>query len=358
MLDTSIKLTFVGDICPADMRFTKGFGLNSKFIKGEGIKWEKNLKELTKSSDIAFCNLEAPLIPSEKFDSDYHFAGTLAFADFIKRSGFDIVSIANNHILEEGIEGFNSTIKQLDKSKIKYIGKYDDESSNIEIITIKEKRIGFVAFNAVDLEKINNPKLFAEFSEKSVFKALDNLNELNVDYKIFSFHWGNEYINIPSRNQIEFAHKLIDSGVNIIVGHHSHVIQPIEEYNKGLIIYSLGNCLFDSTHSVNTKHGLCIKVKINEGITYSSIDLKLSNLGVMRDDSLTAKKRFDIINSNFSNLVQRNNYNKIYKKLTKKNRFRERINMKKLLIRNIILGRFKDKSKLLRNVFNFYINRK
>ncbi|MCF8396348.1 MAG: CapA family protein [Melioribacteraceae bacterium] len=354
-----LSLSFVGDICPADMRLTKGVGIKSRFEKEGGVRWKKNLKEILHDSDISFCNLEAPLINSIKFDDNYHFAGTLEFADFLKDCGFDIVSIANNHILEEGESGFISTISQLEKSKIKYIGKQNNGSSNIEIITLNGKKIGFVAFNAVDLDKIDDPNLIAEFSEKNIFSAVEKLNVLEVDFKIFSFHWGNEYVNIPSEYQIKFAHKLIDSGVNLIVGHHSHVIQPVEEYKNGLIIYSLGNCLFDSIASKNTAHGLCVKVQINSEnrISYNLVSLKLNDKGVSVDNSERAIKKLSVISNNYKTFLKRPNYQQSYIKIKNSKRFSARIFMKYFFLKQFFSESSKNKRFLLKNVLEYYTNR-
>jgi gamma-polyglutamate biosynthesis protein CapA len=356
-MKNNINLTFVGDICPADMVFTKGFGLKNRFDQHNGKIWEDNFKKILENSDLSFCNLEAPLINFTQYNTDYHFAGSLEFAGFLKRCGFDIVSIANNHILEEKASGFESTIKQFEISKLRYIGKYENGSSNIESFEIKGKKFGFAAFNGVDLEKIDNPNLFAELTEQNILRAIEKMKTMNVDYKILSFHWGNEYVNIPGKNQIDLAHKLIDLGVDIIVGHHPHVIQPVEEYRGGLIIYSLGNCLFDSVHSRNTKHGLCIKVNCNKSgiLSYKLVSLKLNEIkGVAIDYSLTAKSRLNKISRDYRIILNRTDYHQYYLKIKKKYRFYARISMKNLMVKRIMFGEISNKKKLIQNVISYY----
>lgn len=84
-----------------------------------------------------------------------------------------------------------------------------------------------------------------------------------------SLHWGNEYIHYPSISQIKLAHKIIDAGIDIIIGHHPHVIQPVERYKNGVIFYSLGNFLFDMLWSKKVRHGMIAKIKFDkESIQY------------------------------------------------------------------------------------------
>ena len=146
-----------------------------------------------------------------------------------------MVSIANNHILEQGIKGMFSTKEALKKNCINYVGEFHDGTSNIETFEANGIRIGIAGFN--DIHNIENGNIYAEYSEQNVKKALDIMSALELDYKIIIFHWGDEYIHIPSRIQIEAAHKFIDRGADIIVGHHPHVIQPVERYKKGFKIY-------------------------------------------------------------------------------------------------------------------------
>ena len=81
---------------------------------------------------------------------------------------------------------------------------------------------------------------------------------------IISIHWGDEYIGIQSKNQINLAHQLIDLGFDLIIGHHPHVIQPIETFNEKLILYSLGNFIFDQNFSKRTQKGLVEKILISQ----------------------------------------------------------------------------------------------
>jgi len=259
----NVKVTLVGDIFPANLHYTIGFGVASEFYKHKGEPWLKQLQSLLNDSDIAFGNLESPLIEDNLFTSINCFAGSYEFAFFLKQIGFNIVSIANNHILEQGSEGFQSTIKHLENHQIKYIGKQINNTSNIVTVECNNLRIGFVGFNAI--QDIQNPDLYANYSKESILKLLKDMNEMNIDYKIISIHWGDEFMNVPSLEQIQSAHKFIDKGADIIVGHHPHVVQPVERYKNGLIFYSLGNFMFDMIWSKNVRRGLIVNVTLESG---------------------------------------------------------------------------------------------
>lgn len=338
MGEKNIILYLVGDIFPANLGYNTGFGVSSKFLKHHGKLWAQSTKEILGDADIVFCNLESPLIHDKEFSNNNSFAGHETFAEFLKHNKIGIVSISNNHILEQGIDGFNSTCEILEKNKIKYIGKNENNLSNIEIININGIKIGFCAFNGI--QDIDNPDLYAELEESYIMKTIDKLKSMKLDYKIISLHWGNEYINYPSLNQIKLAHKIIDKGINIIAGQHPHVIQPIEEYNSGLIFYSLGNFLFDMLWSKNVRHGLAVRLILNKN---KRIDYKLINIQLQKDYSPkffpNGKQKLKKINENYQELLKLaiNNpkkYNSMYFRNLSFLRLYERLLMKLYLFKN------------------------
>jgi poly-gamma-glutamate synthesis protein (capsule biosynthesis protein) len=216
------------------------------------------LLTIADNSDIVFCNLECPLTKNIEFVKSNSFIGPSNAAKLLKNSKINIVSIANNHILDYGIEIYQETLQILKENNIKWIGEYENGLSNIVIFNQNGIKIAFAEFNEVDLHKINNPNLFAELNEKNVELTLKKMNGFGVNFKVVSFHWGDEYITVPSSHQIELGHFAIDRGANIVVGHHPHVVQPIECYKNGLIMYSLGNCIFDFLQSKQFREGIIV----------------------------------------------------------------------------------------------------
>ncbi|MDZ7720042.1 MAG: CapA family protein [Balneolaceae bacterium] len=246
------KLFLTGDILPADRQHTLGIGTGSKFRQTGGEHWYTFFEQFDKNDSILFGNLEAPLVSStikNQCNKDF-FAGDETFSKWLSRAGFDVVSVANNHILEFGEAGFHHTVQALQNDGIETVGIFDDlHGSNLSIIKKENCTFGFAAFNAV--HDIQNDDCYASLSEKAVKHAIDGLRKREVDLICLSFHWGNEYIHIPSWEQVQLARKAIDWGADLIIGHHPHVVQPVEQYKQGWILYSLGNFIFDMNWSRN-----------------------------------------------------------------------------------------------------------
>jgi len=348
-----VKITFVGDIFPANLHYTIGFGVASQFYKHKGKPWLNVLTPYFKDSDISFGNLESPLIKDDQFVSTNCLAGSNKFASFLKQVGINIVSVANNHILEQGTEGFNSTLQYLKYNKIHYIGRKTNGISNIVTIKCKGMKIGFAGFNAI--QDIQNLDLYADYKEDFVLKALKKMDKMNLDYKIISIHWGDEFINIPSVKQIEAAHKFIDNKADIIIGHHPHVVQPIERYKNGLIFYSLGNFMFDMIWSKNVRKGLIANVTLEkfENIKFDIVPIFIKKNYIpyrihnKKNDNYLKKnsERISLLNEHPTK-----KYQKFYERKRKINLLSERIMMKLFLIKHLNKLSYKTMKILLGNL--------
>lgn len=203
----------------------------------------ENVREIFGKKDILFGNLETTLSNTGKqAKKSVTLHSHPKNAKYLK--DFDILNIANNHILDLGIEGFNNTLKALNKCKLNFIGGNEDESISKDIILESNGiKFGFVGFT---LGRFKVPKGIAinKIDEKNILADIEHIKN-KCDFIIVSLHWGTENVFYPSPKQIDLAHSLIDHGATLILGHHPHVIQGIEEYKNGLIAYSLGNFQFD-----------------------------------------------------------------------------------------------------------------
>ena len=338
-MQNNINITFVGDIFPANLDLTVGFGIANEFSNHNGQPWVKPIKNILSGSDFAVGNLESPLLIDFKKSITTSFAGSYKFASFLHECGFDVISVANNHILEQGEQGFFETINILNNTDIKPVGFQKDNNSNLVVLEKNEVKFGFSAYNSV--QDIENPNLYSDFSIDKAIASLKEMQNSEVDCKIISLHWGwhEEYINIPSAENIKIARKLIDNGADIIVGHHPHVVQPVEKYKGKLIFYSLGNFLFDMTWSKNVRTGIAVKViynKTTHKTDYEIIPIYLSNIYA---PSIYGREKFDKKMQKYSNqikLFDKDEYK--YKKKRKLqmslNQYYQRIMMKLFLIKN------------------------
>lgn len=225
----------------------------------------QNVKSIFDKGDIVFGNLEGVLVDNhidvKKCNNPavcYCFAMPTSFAACFKDAGFNLLSIANNHVGDFGDNGRTSTVKALDEQEIHYAGLLSCPTTTFEIDSVK---YGFVAFapnrGTVPLNDLEN-------AEKLV-RELDTI----CDIVIVSFHGGaegNKYQNVPRRtetflgenrgNVYEFAHRLIDAGADIVLGHGPHVTRAIELYKDRFITYSMGNFATYSRININGVNGL------------------------------------------------------------------------------------------------------
>ncbi|HJH27246.1 MAG TPA: poly-gamma-glutamate biosynthesis protein [Methanophagales archaeon] len=243
-MQDKIVITAVGDIMLGDFPMCNGFGVGSTIKKyGSKFIFEKIKDEL--SGDIVFGNLESVLSDKNKniFSiNSMSLRGDPKSAEGLKYAGFNILSLANNHSLEHGYEALYDTIDLLNNNDIIPLGicRKKEIARKPAVFNIKNKKIAFLGYCL-------RPDKTAYRSIKNKEEILEDIEKIkrNVDYIILSLHWGDEFVQIPAPWQIDFAHNLIDNGASIILGHHPHVLQGIEEYNGGIIAYSLGNFVFD-----------------------------------------------------------------------------------------------------------------
>jgi len=255
-----ISFTFVGDIM-LDRNVE-----NSVYKNGKGdFSFIFENVDFLAESDITFGNLEGPMSDKgEDLGNLYSFRMNPAVALSLKGTGFDVLSVANNHSADWGKDAFLDTLNRLNLSGIVSVGGGIDrkDAENLRIIERSRAKVGFIAFSDIGPKWFeagdNNPGILLAKTE--LVQELVRKAKGQVDYIVVSFHFGNEYETVPNSRQERFARLAIDSGANIVVGHHPHVVQKIELYNGGLIAYSLGNFIFDQNFSEETMEGALLNV--------------------------------------------------------------------------------------------------
>lgn len=275
MEDTSfIELVAVGDVMLAR-------GVNKK-IKQFGPTYPfRKIQEIISKADIAFCNLECAisLRASGKFEHN-NFCIKPEDAEGLSFAGFDVVSLANNHMFDCEKKGILSTMEFLTKEKIKFTGagKTTKHAIRPVIFDLKNIRVGFLAFCAYPMDwiilKEDDPAI-AFYDSSRAIEAIEKLKK-KADVIVVSLHWGDEYKKNPTPSQINIAHQLINAGAHLILGHHPHVLQGIEEYKGGIIIYSLGNFVFDQRKK-ETRKSMILKAKLSRnGVEeYSTLPIEI-----------------------------------------------------------------------------------
>jgi len=227
-----------------------------------------NIHDEIAKYDIAVANLESPISRrGGKFfpDKGIYFRADPGVIDGLKYSGFNVFSLANNHCLDWGIDALQDTITILRDNGLKYsgVGRTREEALKPAFFTINGTKIAFISYNGIyPFEIEENPERIMKTLTCTEPDIKTEIAALKKEYDILiaSVHSGIEYIHQPEPEKVRKMRTLIDYGVDVVLGSHPHVIQGVEPYKKGLIVYSLGNLIFDQKWSKETSEGMLLEI--------------------------------------------------------------------------------------------------
>lgn len=227
-----ILMSFTGDcILGTDESFVWETGFNAYYENYGGEYFFRNVRDIFEADDLTIVNMEGTLTEeTSRQYKQFAFKGDPEFVDVLTLGSVEAANVANNHSHDYGEQSFLDTVNLLEQNNIRTFG-YDD----IALMEIKGVKIGMFGIYELDdhLERISQ-------LERNIAK----LKAHEVDIIVGVFHWSNELVTVPDSNQITLGHMAVDLGADIVVGHHPHVVQGIEEYNGKTIAYSLGNFCF------------------------------------------------------------------------------------------------------------------
>ena len=232
-----ILLSFTGDcILGTDEFFAWDTGLPAYYDLYGPEYFLKNVRSIFEEDDLTIVNMEGTLTEeTTRVDKQFAFKGDPEYVKIMTSSSVEAANVANNHSHDYGEKSFQDTVQTLEENGIKTFG-YDD----VAILEVKGIRVGMFGIYELDdhLERIPQVK-----------QDIAKLKDQNVDIIVAVFHWSNELVTVPDENQVTLAHLAIDEGADVVVGHHPHVVQGIDEYKGKTIAYSLGNfCFGGNTH--------------------------------------------------------------------------------------------------------------
>lgn len=262
--DTKLSLVMVGDnlihgAVYADAKTGNGYDFKPMFLE---------MKSIISSYDLAFINQESILGGTELGLSSYpRFNSPYEVGDALLDSGFDLVALANNHTLDKGEVGITNSVNYWKSKGVYYSGS---SLSYEERDTIKVEEKNDISYALLSYtcwtNGINVPNgkdyLLNRYDEELVKKHIENIRD-KVDVVMVSMHWGDEYSHTPSAEQRKIANYLSSLGVDIIIGHHPHVVQPIEFIDDTVVIYSLGNFL-SAQRGIEKLTGLMVSLDIEK----------------------------------------------------------------------------------------------
>jgi len=260
--EPAVVLTAVGDVMLARTVPTLIAAHDPAWV------WEP-LAPYLDGADIRFCNLECAVAgDGQPYPKPYSFrADPQLAAEVLAAGGITIASLANNHSYDLGRPGLAKTIAALDALHIAAPGAGTGRAGAIapRVLTCNGLRIAFVAYTCW------TPEFYlpsADGAALATFDAATFTEELRqakrgADLLVVSLHWGEEYSTTVSDRQRAIAHAAIDAGAELILGHHPHVLGPLEIYKERPILYSLGNCLFDQSGN-HTAGGGLVRVRLTK----------------------------------------------------------------------------------------------
>jgi poly-gamma-glutamate synthesis protein (capsule biosynthesis protein) len=215
---------------------------------GPGYPFE-HVAALLQDADVTIANLEVALTergdPVEKL---FNFRTLGRFAIGLPEAGIDVVALGNNHIADYGARGVEDTLAALEGVGLLHsgAGMNEDEARRPAVIEAEGLRIAFLSYTDQFINTFAGPgQAGVAFADVASITA-DVIDARDfVDIVVVSLHSGREYLDDPTPAQVELSHAAIDAGALLVLGHHPHTLQGIEEYHGGLIAYSLGNFVFD-----------------------------------------------------------------------------------------------------------------
>ena len=274
--DISITMNVIGDIMCHNSQYSDAY--NSSTGTYDFSYVFENIKKYIEPADIAIGNLETTFAGKKVGYSNYpRFNTPEQLSTNLKDLGIDVLSTANNHSLDTNYSGLVSTIDYLDKAKISHTGTYSsiDNQNNILIKDVNGIKIAFLAFtygtNGIPIPK-DKSYCINLIDKDLILKQISLAKEMSTDLICVNMHWGIEYQTKQNENQKDLADFLFKNGVNIILGSHPHVLQPMEKKTITLedgtskdcfVIYSLGNFISGQTMK-NTRNSVILNISITK----------------------------------------------------------------------------------------------
>lgn len=274
-LPTTRKVTLlaVGDIMMHQSQLDASY--NKKTNTYDFSKFFVNIKPYLKDADIVYANLETPVAGKDLKYSGYpKFNAPTEILDEMKSNYFTHVSLANNHTLDRGVAGLINTIKNVEEVGLVGFGTREGTSTNYKITEKNGLKIGFLSYT-YDTNGLTLPKgkagMISYINKEQIVKDISDLKKQNVDVVTIALHFGIEYKLQENSAQRDLAQLACNSGADIILGDHPHVLQPIVFLNdkisasnrKCLAIYSLGNFISGMSNPYTDLGGI-LKVEIEK----------------------------------------------------------------------------------------------
>lgn len=280
----NVNIIILGDICPSWGNRTEFNTLNPQNVFHD-------ILPIMKGADYVIGNLEAPATESNiKLDKNsINLKANPKDVHVLKKAGVKALSLANNHILDYGIDGLNDTIMYTEKNGIMTYGVGEkDQAEDLTVVHIEDTRVGFLAFAEHEFNCAQDygygANLWNDIESLSVIREAKK----QVDYLIIQYHGGIENYKYPSPNLQKKCRAMAEAGADFITCQHSHCVGTRECWNESEILYGQGNTVFGYEENNDEWNiGLLIQISLGETahIEYIPIEAKQDGIYLMNEDN-------------------------------------------------------------------------
>lgn len=235
------QIALVGDIALQGLHITEVEKNEQRFLE---------ISPILQGADMVFANLEVPIAAGNARNDQkkiIHAGDAQVTEKSLRQLNVGCVSLANNHIFDCKMDGLKATIDLLDKMGVLHTGAgWKQEHVEPVLINLQGLKVGFVAYVDKSTHPATEqfPEVLINYFEPERIRSEISLLKKTADKVICSIHWGRDYSHYPTTTQMEQARCLVDSGADVVMGHHPHVLQGYENYHDGHIFYSLGNLTY------------------------------------------------------------------------------------------------------------------
>jgi len=292
--DIKVNLVAIGDIMCHNTNIKAAYNASTKTYDFSPVF--KNVSPYINKADIAIGNLETTFAGEDRGYSGYPtFNSPKELGIAIKDIGVDVLSTANNHSMDKGAKGVISTIDTLDEIGISHTGTYKSKEDQDKILVkdVNGLKIAFISFtygtNGIQIPE-GKEYLINLIDENLILDQINLAKNENVDLIVACMHWGVEYSQKQNKEQEKLADLLFNNGVDIIIGNHAHVIEPMEKRKITLsdgtekdvfVIYALGNFVSGQVKEIIIFESVCSTIhigkraRLSKSSVFSSFLLKL-----------------------------------------------------------------------------------
>lgn len=310
-VDVTFTLSAIGDVMCHNTQYKDAYNSDTNIYDFSYVFDDISL--YTKTADICVGNLETTFAGEDSGYSGYPtFNSPDSLAYELKDIGVDVLSTAGNHALDKGFSGLSRTIDVLDTADIAHVGTYKtQEDQNKTLIKyVKGIKIAFVnyAYGTNGIPVPSDKTFCVNLIDKDLMKEqIDRAKEENPDIIIACMHWGNEYKTKQNSTQEDLANFLFQNGVDIILGTHPHVLEPMEKRTvtledgttkDGFVIYSLGNFI-SGQNAENTRDSIILNLDITKHVDGSITIDNYDYVPIyMYTDSSKSKQKMKLLDIN------------------------------------------------------------